>query len=88
MKVFVSYRRTDHGIAGRITDHLIGQLGAGTIFFDADGIGSGTNYETRLREALDACDVLITVIGPSGWRLRTSRESGGSTIGRIGCGRR
>jgi TIR domain len=63
--IFVSYRRDDsRDIAGRLFDRLRQDYAAEQLFLDIDGIPAGTNFETVLAGRLEACDVLLAVIGP------------------------
>ena len=63
--IFVSYRRDDsRDIAGRLVDRLRQDYAAEQLFLDIDGIPAGTNFETVLAERLEACDVVLAVIGP------------------------
>jgi hypothetical protein len=62
--VFISYRRRDsvahvHALYGR----LVAVLGTERVFMDVDNIALGTDFMQAIHRALDACDVLIAVIG-------------------------
>ena len=61
---FISYRREDSGgWAGRLGDDLDGIAGADHVFRDVK-IPPGVDYERHIEQVLDACDVVLVVIGP------------------------
>ena len=63
--IFVSYRRDDsRDIAGRLVDRLRQVYAVEQLFLDIDAIPAGTNFEAVLADRLQACDVLLAVIGP------------------------
>ncbi|WP_017297792.1 tetratricopeptide repeat protein [Nodosilinea nodulosa] len=65
--IFISYRISDSAdITGRIYDHLEQRFGAGEVFRDALSIRGGNDYRDDIHQALNACRVLVVVIGP-GW---------------------
>jgi hypothetical protein len=65
--VFLSYRRSDvGGYAGRLTDALVGRLGARHVFHDVSTIGPGQDYNVAIDRALNDADAVLAVIGP-GW---------------------
>jgi hypothetical protein len=69
--VFVSYRREDGGdAAGRLADRLVDRFGAGRVFMDVEAIEPGTDFVEVITRAVEACDVLVVVIGP-GWLTAT-----------------
>lgn len=74
--IFISYRRKDAWAAGRIDERLRQSYGT---FFDTRSILPGTRFPERLQQALDACSVLLAIIGPGwvGWwnRRRLYNES-------------
>jgi hypothetical protein len=75
VQVFLSYRRGDvGGHAGRLTDALVGRLGAKNVFQDVTAITPGHDFEAAIDRALDDCDALLAVIGP-GW-LNASTPQG------------
>src|ERR1017187_789176 len=43
-KVFISYRRHDAGIAGRVYDRLTPVFGGRAVFMDVDSIDPGANF--------------------------------------------
>lgn len=64
-RIFTSYRRDDTlGITGRIHDKLSAHFGADSVFMDFDNIPVGVDFREHLDIALEACDVLLVVIGP------------------------
>jgi short subunit dehydrogenase-like uncharacterized protein len=62
--IFVSYRREDIGIAGRICDRLRKRFGKKSVFFDQGGIRPGVPFPTDIRAALNECKVFLAIIGP------------------------
>ena len=44
MQIFISYRRTDSDIAGRIADHLLAEFGRDSVFLDVDSIPVGRDF--------------------------------------------
>jgi hypothetical protein len=62
--VFISYRRDDAGgWAGRMEDDLADRFGAERVFRDIR-IPPGVDYEQHIEQVLDACYVVVVVIGP------------------------
>jgi hypothetical protein len=67
LQVFISYRRSDSiDIAGRIFDHLAGELGSENVFFDIDRIPFGVDFRQHIERVVSSCDVVLVVIG-QGW---------------------
>jgi hypothetical protein len=62
--IFVSYRREDIGITGRICDRLRTGFGKESIFFDQEGIRPGAPFPSEIRAALDRCKAFLAIIGP------------------------
>jgi hypothetical protein len=63
-RVFVSYRRDDSsGHAGRLHDSLAARFGPGNVFMDVASIEPGTDFVAAIEQAVNACDVLVGVIG-------------------------
>jgi hypothetical protein len=61
---FISYRREDAaGWAGRLGDDLEGRIGSEHVFRDVK-IPPGVDYELHIEQVLDACDVVLVMIGP------------------------
>ncbi|MEY2442274.1 MAG: hypothetical protein QOJ46_1700 [bacterium] len=62
--VFISYRRDDAGgWAGRMEDDLADRFGSERVFRDIR-IPPGVDYEQHIEGVLDACHVVVVVIGP------------------------
>ncbi len=62
MRVFVSYRRQDaRHVAGRLADRLVERF---QVFMDMDTIEPGTDFTDVIRQAVNDCDVFLSVIGP------------------------
>ena len=66
VQIFLSYRRGDvGGYAGRLTDALVQRLGAKSVFHDVTAIAPGQDFTEAIDRALDDCDAVLAVIGPS-----------------------
>jgi hypothetical protein len=64
-RVFVNYRRGDSGqYAGLLGDALSSRLGRDRVFLDIATIEPGMDFVSSIRQALDASDVMLVVIGP------------------------
>ncbi|MCO1653635.1 toll/interleukin-1 receptor domain-containing protein [Pseudonocardia humida] len=68
--VFLSYRRQDKHVAGRLDDRLVQRFGRERVFLDVENITPGTDFVTAITTAVSRCDVLIAVIGPQ-WLAAT-----------------
>jgi hypothetical protein len=76
LRVFVSYRHEDvPAYSGRLADRLVSRFGEDGVFLDIDAIDPGLDFRVVLREAIEACDIVLVVIGP-GWV--EAREPDGS----------
>jgi predicted ATPase len=65
-RVFINYRRDDAaGDAGRLYDALTARFGRGSVFMDVDTIQPGADFAEVINQAVESCDVLVTVIGKS-----------------------
>ncbi len=65
--IFISYRRADsRHVAGRLVDNLQAQFGKDRIFLDVDGIPPGRDFVEVLTERVEACSVMLVMIG-SDW---------------------
>lgn len=62
-KVFISYRRDDtQGVAGRIYDSLVRDLGEPHVFFDTHSIPTGEDFiEATLSAVESACNTLVII---------------------------
>jgi hypothetical protein len=68
MNVFISYRRSDtQDLAGRLADRLRHARGVREVFIDVEEIAPGVDFVARLREALQACDLCLVLVGHA-WR--------------------
>lgn len=64
-QIFISYRRTDSEyIVGRMYDRLVAEFGDANIFKDVESIPPGKDFREVLGAAVNACDVMLLVIGP------------------------
>jgi hypothetical protein len=64
--IMISYRRDDSkGITGRIFDRLENYYGKDNVFMDIDNIPFGVDFREHLQQALERCDILLVIIGPS-----------------------
>ena len=64
-KIFISYRRDDAaGDARGIRDALVAKYERANVFMDIDNLLAGQRFDRELSKALDACDVLLALIGP------------------------
>lgn len=72
-RFFVSYR-IDDGVhaAAAIADRLARHFGPENIFRDRDSLSLGELYPTRIRRALEQCDKVLAVVGPSWLEIRDS----------------
>jgi TIR domain len=74
--IFVSYRREESGgVAGRLSDRLIDRFGAKQVFIDVEAIEPGADFAEVISRAVDACVVLVAVIG-RGWLLAADERGG------------
>jgi len=65
--VFISYRRGDSEGQARALSIELGELiGKDSVFMDVDSIALGRDFRQVLQERLQACDILLALIGP-GW---------------------
>jgi hypothetical protein len=62
-KIQICYRRKDSSAwAGRLCDRLIARFGRNNIFMDYDSFPLGVDFVKAIRERVESCDVLISVI--------------------------
>ena len=63
-RIFISYRRSDRALAAHwVHREVAARFGKEEVFFDVDGIPAGFDYRDFLQEQVNACDVLLAVIG-------------------------
>jgi hypothetical protein len=63
-KVFISYRRSDtRHVAGRVSDRLIAEFLAHTVFFVFDMIPVGVNFKQHISSAVHESAVMLVLIG-------------------------
>ena len=63
-KIFISYRRTDSAdVTGRMFDHLTLHFTRDDLFKDVDSIPLGDDFRKSISDAVQACDVVLAVIG-------------------------
>ncbi|MEM9430169.1 MAG: toll/interleukin-1 receptor domain-containing protein [Pseudomonadota bacterium] len=68
--IFISHRREDaQGYSPLLVTHLEKILPSANIFFDLSVMEGGDDWSEEIDVALDACDVLLAVIGPE-WMIR------------------
>lgn len=69
--IFISYRREDaNHAAGRLADRLRQTYSRDQLFMDVDNIEPGLDFVQVLREKVQACDVLLAVIGRNWLNVR------------------
>src|SRR5262249_40336829 len=71
--IFISYRRGDIGVAGRICERLQKQFGKHSVFFDVEAISPGAAFPDDIRAALSECRVFLAIIGPH-WNPNNASE--------------
>src|SRR5918997_355442 len=70
-RVFVSYRRQDtRHVAGRLADRLVEHF---DVFMDMDTIEPGTDFTDVIRQAVENCDIFLSVIGASWTTVQTEQ---------------
>jgi hypothetical protein len=70
--IFICYRHVDKPWAGRLEAELSTRFGADAVFRDRT-IPAGVNWRTYIDDALDSCDVMLVLIGPS-WVAPTAGQ--------------
>jgi hypothetical protein len=64
LRIFLNYRREDtRGDAGRLYDDLVERFGEENVFRDVDTLEAGEDFDVAIKQAVDACDVLIALVG-------------------------
>lgn len=72
--IFVSYRRQEtSGTAGRLADQLVNHFGTSRVFIDVDTIEPGVDWAEAIAVAVEACEVVLAVIGPQ-WLTATDEQ--------------
>lgn len=72
--IFVSYRRQESShVAGRLYDRLTDHFGTSQVFIDVDTIEPGVDFAEAIIRAVETCDVLLAIIGPS-WLTATDEQ--------------
>ena len=73
-RIFISYRRADSQFAaGRIYDRLMAHFGEEAIFMDVEAIDGGVDFVKTLEDAVQACDVVLVVIGKQWLNIKDQR---------------
>ncbi|HEX2449121.1 MAG TPA: toll/interleukin-1 receptor domain-containing protein [Methyloceanibacter sp.] len=68
------YRRNDsQGMAGRLFDRLEQEFSHDQLFYDVDDIPPGEDFVAYLNKKVEACDVLLAVIGPN-WQSELDKH--------------
>jgi TIR domain len=81
--IFISYRRKDvGGHAGHLRETLVRRYGRACVFMDIDSIDIGVPFRERIREALDAADVALVLIGEN-WAAAQAHDGDGKAQRRI-----
>lgn len=62
MKLFISYAKQQRNIAEDLNAVLSAR--AHNVFFDRDNLPAGLEYQTAIRDAVEACDVFVFLISP------------------------
>jgi hypothetical protein len=74
-KIFISYRREDSSYAsGEIARRFASVFGKKSVVLDVDNIPPGQDFRDHIKHHLEACDLLVAVIGKN-W-LTARDESG------------
>jgi hypothetical protein len=72
--VFISYRRQETAPYARLLrEELSRRLGSQQVFMDVDSIEVGVDFTEAIQRAVDACQVLLALIGPQ-WLTATDAE--------------
>ncbi len=70
--IFISYRREDTGgEANHLSEALSSRFGSSKVFIDIAAIDPGVDFERRIQQALDSCQLALVLIGPSWLTLKT-----------------
>jgi hypothetical protein len=72
-RLFISYRRHDTARhAGRLYDAITERLGAHNVFMDIE-LRPGIDFVEQIGRAVDACDVMLVLVGPR-WATLEARD--------------
>jgi len=72
--IFISYRRSDSKVfTDRIYDYLANHFGPDAVFRDVQSIQYGERFPERLRNAVNICQVMLVVMGPT-WATVTDND--------------
>jgi len=75
--VFISYRRADAEAEARyLSDTLGPRVGRDRVFIDTVSLAPGDAWLERLHQAVDACSLMLVVIGP-GWNPASGSQARG-----------
>lgn len=75
-EIFISYRHVDSlSETGHLYVELTRHFGRESVFLDQSDIQSGEDFPEKLREAIDAAEVLLVVIGASWLNAFNSRDA-------------
>ena len=72
-RIFVSYRRDDCAAHAGWMASTLRATDAGDVFIDVESIGLGENFVTRIQREIEACDVVLVVIGRE-WLTLTGHD--------------
>lgn len=73
LRLFVSYRIDDNVYAAAaIAERLTRTFGPENVFRDRDSLTLGVLYPAKIRRALERCDTVLAVVGPSWLEIRDS----------------
>jgi formylglycine-generating enzyme required for sulfatase activity len=83
-RIFISYRRTDsQNITERIHEHLAEVFGRKNVFQDVLSIDYGANFRKVLEEKVNACDILLVIIGTKWASIKEVDELTGQETDRL-----
>jgi hypothetical protein len=72
--IYLSYRRRESAAyAGRLFDQLNSHFGPGSVFMDIGGIARGQDFAQAIESALNACEVVLVLIGNT-WASCTGQD--------------
>jgi hypothetical protein len=72
-RIFVSYRRDDCAAHAGWLASMLRASDAGEVFIDVESIGLGENFVVRIQREIEACDVVLVVIGKE-WLTLTGHD--------------